>query len=181
MLILAEECQVRGSTNWSLSADFDSQFSDPAFDVLDAELDRIANTAWDAYAHSRKSPRTRKAGPEFANPAYGLAIDWIEAREAVKAAQDQHEDANSPNRILLINGSSRSEHTCPGEMSKSYRLANIAREVFANAGAEVQFLDLSRLASAHGCRVRPVVRPRRHCAIGRAPAIRIIRQDRRRD
>jgi len=134
---------------------FRSQFSDPAFDALDAELGRIANAAWDAYAHSRKSPRTRQAGQEFANPAYELAVDWIEAREAIKAAQDQHEDANGPNRILLINGSSRSEHTCPGEMSKSYRLANIAREVFANGDAKVQFLDLSRLASEYGRQVYP--------------------------
>ena len=51
---------------------FRLQFADPAFDALDTELDTIAEAAWDAYANSRKSPRTRKAGPEFANPAYDL-------------------------------------------------------------------------------------------------------------
>src|SRR5262249_17284692 len=40
-----------------------------------------------------------------------------------------HSDRSKP-AILLINCSSRSEHTFPGEMSKSYRLAQIAREVF---------------------------------------------------
>ena len=35
-----------------------------------------------------------------------------------------------PNTGSLINASPRSEHTCPGEMSKSYRLAQIAQSVF---------------------------------------------------
>src|SRR5262249_8098280 len=44
---------------------FRTQFQDPAFAPLAAELDRITAAAWDAYAHSRKSPKTRKAGPGF--------------------------------------------------------------------------------------------------------------------
>src|SRR5262249_51469477 len=55
---------------------FLGQFQDPAFDSLAAELDKIAAVAWDAYKHSRKSPRTRKAGNEFADPNYGLSVDW---------------------------------------------------------------------------------------------------------
>ena len=43
-------------------ARFLSQFSDPAFDALRYELDRVAAVAWDAYDHGRKAPRTRKAG-----------------------------------------------------------------------------------------------------------------------
>src|SRR5438105_829935 len=133
---------------------FHAQFQDQAFDALNAELDRVADAAWDAYAHSRKSPHTRKAGPEFADPDYDLAIDWIAAREAVKVAQRQHEERSSPNRFLLISASSRSEHTCPGEMSKSFRLAEIAREVLA-AGGVVEFLDLSRLAAEYGRHIYP--------------------------
>ena len=38
----------------------------------------------DAYAHSRKSPRTRKAGPEFADPDCDLAADWYDAHQAVR-------------------------------------------------------------------------------------------------
>ena len=53
---------------------FRGQFVDPAFDALQPELDRIAGAAWDAYAHQRKSPRTRKAGPGYADPDYDLAI-----------------------------------------------------------------------------------------------------------
>ena len=41
---------------------FLDQFQDPAFDPLAAELDKVAAAAWDAYAHSRKAPRTRRAG-----------------------------------------------------------------------------------------------------------------------
>jgi multimeric flavodoxin WrbA len=134
---------------------FRAQFQDPAFDTLRAELDKVVEAAWDAYAHSRKSPRTRKAGPEFADPDYELSLDWIAAREAIQAAQRQHADPGSPNRILLINASARSEHTCPGEMSKSFRLTEIAREVFVPSGVAVDVLDLSRLASEYGRHIHP--------------------------
>ncbi len=41
---------------------FRSQFRDRNFASLEPELEKITQAAWDAYAHSRKSPRTRKAG-----------------------------------------------------------------------------------------------------------------------
>lgn len=135
---------------------FLGQFQDPAFDSLQEEVGRIATAAWDAYSQSRKSPRTRKAGPDFADPDYDLAVDWIAAREAIRDAEHQHADPALPARILLISGSSRSEHTCPGEMSKSYRLMETAREVFAAAaGIETDVLDLSRLASEYGRHIHP--------------------------
>jgi multimeric flavodoxin WrbA len=134
---------------------FRAQFPDPAFIPLEAELERITHAAWDAYKHSRKAPHTRKAGPAFADPDYELAVDWIAAHEAVKSAQARHDDPAGPIRILLINCSSRSEHTCPGEMSKSFRLAELAREIFAAGGVEVEFLDLSRLTSEYGRNIHP--------------------------
>jgi len=135
---------------------FRSQFRDPAFDPLAAELDRIAEVAWEAYRDGRKSPTTRKAGPGYADPNYDLATDWIAAREAIDAAQARHDDQSGPLRVLLINGSSRSEHTCPGEVSKSWRLAQLAREVLEDAGGfSVEFLDLSRLASEYGRKIHP--------------------------
>jgi multimeric flavodoxin WrbA len=137
-------------------ARFRSQFQDQNFSDLQAELETLTNAAWDAYAHSRKSPRTRKAGPQFADPDYELALDWLAAHEAIEAAQRRHEDTTLPLRILLINASSRSEHTCPGEMSKSYRLVEIAHEVIAaDGGAEIEILDLSRLASEYGRHIHP--------------------------
>ncbi len=135
---------------------FRSQYRDPAFDSLSGDLERVAAAAWDGYSHSRKSPRTRKAGGEFADPDYDLAEDWLSARSAVMDAQNRHDDASAPPRILIINASSRSEHTCPGEMSKSYRLVEIAREACAAEGeVEVDILDLSRLASEYGRKIHP--------------------------
>src|SRR4051794_22650732 len=92
---------------------FLSRFADPVFADLRSELDQVAGAAWDAYFHGRKSPNTRPAGPGYADPAYELAVDWIEAKAAVEAAQARHDDPDGPCRVLLVNGSSRSEHTCP--------------------------------------------------------------------
>jgi multimeric flavodoxin WrbA len=136
-------------------ARFRSQFQDRAFDSLAAEIERLTDAAWDGYANQRKSPRTRKAGAGFADPAYDLSIDWIAAHEAVQEAQQDHENSALPTRILLINGSSRSEHTCPGEMSKSYRLLCLARTVLIDCGCETEILDLSRLASEYGRHIHP--------------------------
>ncbi|MFW2830779.1 flavodoxin family protein [Sphingomonas sp. ID0503] len=134
---------------------FLSQFKDGAFQPLKTELDRIADAAWDAYLHERKSPETRKAGPGYADPDYELAVDWIAAKEAIEAAQAHHEDPGGPLRVLLINGSSRSEHTCPSELSKSWRLCQMARETLEQDGFRVEFLDLSHLASEYGRHIHP--------------------------
>ncbi|MCA1453534.1 flavodoxin family protein [Bradyrhizobium sp. BRP22] len=132
-----------------------SRFVDPAFKPLQREVDAIIDAAWDAYSHSRKAPLTRKAGPGFADPEYELAVDWLAARDAILAAQRRHDDAAETPRILIINGSSRSEHTCPGEMSKSWRLVKLAEAVFIEMGLAVDILDLSRLASEFGKQIHP--------------------------
>jgi multimeric flavodoxin WrbA len=133
-----------------------AQFRDPAFRGLDAELDRIAGVAWDAYSNHRKAPVTRKAGPEFADPDYDLSVDWLAAREAIRAAQIRHDDPDGPLRFLIVNCSARSEHTCPGEMSKSWRFAEMALDVFEGADNTVaRVLDLSRLTSEYGRRIHP--------------------------
>jgi multimeric flavodoxin WrbA len=132
------------------------RFKDPAFDPLRDELKKIAGAAWDGYSHSRKSPHTVKAGREFADPDYDLSIEWLEASRAVKAAQRIHDDQNAPSRVLLINASSRSEHTCPGEMSKSFRLTQLAHEIIAAApGFECDQLNISDLASEYGRVIYP--------------------------
>jgi multimeric flavodoxin WrbA len=136
-------------------ARYRQQFTDPEFDSLSADIERIADVAWRAYKDGRKSPRTRKAGPGYADPDYDLSVDWIAAREAIDRAREQYEDPAGPLRILTINASSRSEHTCPGEMSKSFRLAEIARDTMAALGCEIEMLDLSRLASEYGRKIHP--------------------------
>lgn len=134
---------------------FLSQFGDPSFASLSLSLDKIADAAWDAYRHSRKSPYTRKAGPGYADPDYELAEDWLAAHEAIGAAQRWHDDPAAPIHILIVNGSARSEHTCPGEMSKSFRLATIAKQTIETRGAVVELLDLSRVASEYGRHIHP--------------------------
>ncbi|MBR1294358.1 MULTISPECIES: flavodoxin family protein [Bradyrhizobium] len=131
------------------------QFVDPAFAPLQRELDAVVGAAWDAYSHSRKAPLTRKAGAGFSDPDYDIAVDWLDARAKVLSAQRRHDDAQETPRILVINGSARSEHTCPGEMSKTWRLVELAEPVFVEMGFAVDILDLSRLASEFGKTIHP--------------------------
>jgi multimeric flavodoxin WrbA len=104
---------------------------------------------------TRARARARKAGPGFADPEYELADDWRAAHEAMQQAQREHDDPSQPPCILIVNGSSRSEHTCPGEMSKSWRLLEIAQEICGVEGTLVRVLDLSRLASEYGRKIHP--------------------------
>jgi len=132
------------------------RFCDPAFDALAAEIDRLADVAWEAYDDSRKSPRTRPAGPGFADPTYELSVDWIAARQTIDEAEQRQKDPASSPRILLINGATRSEYTCPGETSKTWRLVTLARNAISSEGGfELEILDLSRLASEYGRVIHP--------------------------
>lgn len=139
----------------AFAARFRAQFAGEAFGALAPELDRLTEAAWQEYDAGNKSPRTRKAGPGHADPDYDLAVDWIEARAAVDRASARHRDPAGPARILIVNGSPRTEHTCPGESSKSWRLAEIAREVLEAGQAQVELLDLSRTTSEYGRNIHP--------------------------
>ena len=134
---------------------FLSQYIDPAFEPLQAELQKIAAAAWEGYSEYRKSPHTHPAGSGFADPNYDLPDDWRAASEAVTEAQREHDDPQQPPCILIVNGSSRSEHTCPGEMSKSWRLTRIAAEICGTKGVKVEILNLARLAAEYGARIHP--------------------------
>jgi len=107
---------------------WNQNFYDPAFEQKRAELDAIAEIAWEAYHDSRKAPRTRKARPGFADPEHELSIEWLDARKKIIAAQQQHDSKNARTRVLLICGSPRTDQTCPGEMSKTFRLTKTAEE-----------------------------------------------------
>jgi multimeric flavodoxin WrbA len=132
-----------------------ARLADPAFAGLEPQIVALIDAAWDGYAHSRKSPRAKKAGSGYADPDYDLAIDWIHASQAIKDAQQRHDDPRQPTRILHIKGSSRSDQTGPGEMSKSYRLCMIAEPILTEHGHAVDFLDLSRLTSEMGRQIHP--------------------------
>jgi multimeric flavodoxin WrbA len=131
------------------------RFADPVYGPLQPELEAIISGAWDAYSQSRKSPLTRKAGEGFADPEYEIATDWLVAREAILRAQRLHDDQSRPPSILLINGSPRSEHTCPGETSKTWRMVMLAETVFQDMSVKVSVLDLSRLVSEFGKQIHP--------------------------
>ena len=135
---------------------FLQQFADPRFEEHRDALDRIAGSAFKNYDEGRKSPNSRKAGAGYADPDYELADDWRAAKEAIDQAQAEHNDPGQPPCILIVNGSSRSEHTCPGEMSKSWRLTEIAREICEADGMKVRILNLSRLAAEYGAHIHPV-------------------------
>src|SRR6201996_5031611 len=132
-----------------------SRFADPAFRALQKELDAIVAAAWDAYSNSRKSPETRKAGEGFADPNYDISVDWLSARDGIEQAQERYDSPNEKARVLVINGSSRSEHTCPGEMSKSWRIVEIVEPIFQDIGFATDILDLSRLTSEFGREIHP--------------------------
>ena len=126
---------------------FFAKFYDPAFDKVRAELEKVCDVAWDGYIVYRKSPRKEPAGKDFAEPAFQLPAEWLQARANIQAAEKRQKDPGSPTRILVVNGSTRSEHTCPGEISKTRRLAQHAQKAIgALPGHEVDFLDISGLA-----------------------------------
>lgn len=132
------------------------RFYDPSFTAVTAEIDSIIEVAWKNYSEYHKSPRTRRAGPGFSDPDFSLPVEWLETRNAIQQAEKRQKSPRSNPRILLINGSSRSEHTCPGEMSKTLRLVKMAEEVIVGAkGFEVDLLDLSKLASEYGRIIYP--------------------------
>lgn len=131
-------------------------FYDPAFDAVRDQLDDIIDVAWDGYDEYRKSPRTRAAGQEFAEPDFELPIEWLETRQRILAAEARQSDPSSPSRILVINGSARTDQTCPGEVSKTWRLAGLAQRLIESiSGFEVDFLDLSALTAEYGRVIYP--------------------------
>jgi len=134
---------------------FAESFYDPRFDAEREALARLEEIAWRNYQDGRKAPRTAKAGPGFADPQYDLSVEWRGTRDRILAAQGKQRDPATPSRALVIVGSSRNDGTCPGEMSKTFRLAGLAREVLAQQKVEVDLLDLSLLTSDYARRIFP--------------------------
>ena len=136
-------------------ARFRARFFDPAYRAEDAAISRLEEIAWEAYSQGRKAPITRKAGPEFQDPDYDLSVEWYETRNRLRAAQARWQDPATPSRVLVICCATRNDGTCPGEMSKSYRLAKIAEQTVQAAGLETDLLDLSALASDFDRHIHP--------------------------
>jgi multimeric flavodoxin WrbA len=134
---------------------FMQNFFDPAFRAEEAAISRLEAIAWDAYQQGRKAPLTHKAGTGFADPDYALSDQWRATRDRLLAAQQAWAQAATPSRVLLVCGAARNDGTCPGEMSKTWRLTQIAREVLQAGGLETEVLDLSRLTSDYARHIHP--------------------------
>jgi multimeric flavodoxin WrbA len=131
------------------------RFYDPAFEQASHAIREIAEVAWKVYDEYHKSPRRRKAGAGFADPEFELPIEWLDAREQILVAQREHDDVARAARILLICGAARTDQTCPGEMSKTFRLTQIARELIEGASVSCDLLDLSLLTAQYGRQILP--------------------------
>ena len=134
---------------------FMESYRDPTFKAEADALARIEVIAWEAYREGRKAPVTRKAGPGFADPEYELSVDWLEARDRIAKAQAAWSLPDTPSRVLLINGSPRNDGSCSGEISKTHRLLQLAREVLDAQHMQTDVLDLSLLTSEYGRQIHP--------------------------
>ena len=134
---------------------FIQSFVDPAFRAEDDAISRVEAVAWEAYQDGRKAPVTRKAGPGYADPDYDLSVDWLTTKERLNQAAAAWADPASSSRALLICGSARNDGTCPGEISKSFRMLKWAEEVLQREGIQTDVLDLSLLTSSYGLNIHP--------------------------
>ena len=134
---------------------FRQSFYDPTFDQARDAIAELEEIAWKNYRDDHKAPKTVKAGQGFADPDYDLSVEWLETRNRLIAAEAKQRDASTNSRVLVICGSSRNDGTCPGEMSKTYRLAKICEDQLKGEKIEVDFLDLSILQSGYAIRIYP--------------------------
>lgn len=134
---------------------FAETLADPAFTQDAPAFESVEAIAWDGYHHSRKSPVTRAAGKGFADPGYSVSVEWLATRGRLHAAERKQRDPRSRSRVLVICGAPRNDGTCPGEMSKTFRLAKLASEVLRKGRIEADLLDLSHITSDYRRHIHP--------------------------
>ena len=134
---------------------FNLRFYDPAYAPESEAIARLESIAWEALQDGRKAPITRAAGPGFADPSYEASVEWLATRDRLNAAQERWGDGQTRSRILVICGSARNDGSCPGEISKTWRLTQLVRETIEAAGMEADLLDLSLITSEYGRAIHP--------------------------
>ena len=134
---------------------FTTRFYDPAFAVEKDAIARLEAIAWGAVQDGRKAPVTRQAGRGFADPGYDISVQWLDTRMRLKLAEKRWHDKAAPSRVLLVCGSARNDGTCPGEVSKTWRLTEIARQAIEKAGIQADVLDLSVVTSEYERSIYP--------------------------
>lgn len=142
-------------TREEFRAHFLRSFFNPNFAPETEAINRLEAIAWENHQAGDKEPVTRKAGAAFADPNFDLSAEWLDAHDAIARATAQQRDPTSPSRVLVISGAARNDKTCPGEMSKTFRLATVVRETLTAEGLSVDFLDLSLLNSEYGRKIHP--------------------------
>ena len=155
-MIKVRKGQYRGALSRAAFREhFQRSYVDPAFDAERAAIARLEQVAWDGYIKGRKAPFTRKAGRGFADPDYDISVEWLATRERLRKAEVVQKKPATRSRVLLVCASARNDGTCPGEVSKTFRLAGVARTVLKAAGMETDLLDLSLLTSEYGRKIHP--------------------------
>lgn len=134
---------------------FRASFADPAFTVEEQAISRIEEIAWTAYIESRKAPITEEAGIGYDDPNYKLSSEWVTTKRKLDLAQLLWADQSTQSRVLLICGSARNDGSCPSEISKTFRLLQIAKEILEKSDIQVDVLDLSLLTSEYGRNIHP--------------------------
>ncbi|SHN09438.1 NADPH-dependent FMN reductase [Duganella sacchari] len=135
--------------------EFMRAFVDPKFEAVKTALAQVEEVAWQNYHEGRKAPVTQKAGSGFADPDYDLSVEWKATRDRLLAAEKRQKDPQTRSRVLLIIGAARNDGSCPGEISKTYRMSLWAKEALAEADIEADVLDLSLLTSGYDLHIHP--------------------------
>ncbi|ANH68843.1 flavodoxin family protein [Mitsuaria sp. 7] len=131
------------------------RFQDPAYRVEHEAIARLETIAFEAMKEGRKAPVTRPAGNGFKDPSYEVAVEWLDTHQRLKMAQQRWSDPATRSRVLLVCGSDRNDGTCPGEMSKTWRMTQIAKEQLSRHDVIVDVLDLSLITSEYGRQIHP--------------------------
>ena len=134
---------------------FQANYVQREYDSVRGALAQIEEIAWQNYTAGRKPPATVRAGPGFADPEYELSTEWKATRDRLLEAERRQKDPATPSRVLLICAAHRNDGSCPGEMSKTFRLAEVARATLAEQSMQVDLLDLSRLISDYDRHIHP--------------------------
>lgn len=134
---------------------FRQSFADPRFEQASEQVAVLEDIAWQNYQDGRKAPITRKAGAGYADPDYDVAVEWLDTKAAIDAAKEVQQAQSTPDHVLIVIASHRNDDTCPGEVSKSWRLANIAKARLESEGTVCEVIDLSRLTSEYGINIHP--------------------------
>ena len=155
MTVIRKGQQPAALTREQFHERFMRRFQDPAYQAEHEAIARLETIAFEAMKEGRKSPVTRPAGNGFKDPTYETSVEWLETHQRLQVAQQRWSDPATRSRVLLVCGSDRNDGTCPGEMSKTWRLTQIAKEQLSGHDVIIDVLDLSLITSEYGRQIHP--------------------------